>query len=68
MIVKSPTRRNSWKWYGIRSLYRWAAVGRPKNPDESYVKDATLVEERIVLIKARSDEEAMRKAKKEGKT
>lgn len=66
--AKQLCRRSSWKWYGVRSLYRLIALGEPKDPSESYVADATLVEERIVLIKARSDEEALRKAEKEGKT
>lgn len=59
--------RSSWKWYGVRSLYRSVALGEPRNPDASYIPSATLVEERIVLIKARSGKEALRKAKKEGK-
>jgi hypothetical protein len=44
------------------------AFGKPKNPGANYVADATLVEERIVLFKARSVEEVRRKAEKEGKT
>lgn len=66
--AKQLCRLSSWKWYGVRSLYRWVALGRPKNPGEGFVPDATLVEERIVLIRARSDEEALKKAEKEGKT
>jgi hypothetical protein len=65
--AKQLCRHSSWKWYGVRSLYRLVALGKPKDPDASFVPDATLVEERIVLIKARSDEEALRKAEKEGK-
>lgn len=61
------SRRSSWKWYGVRSLYRLVALGRPKNPSASYAPDATLVEERIVLVKARNNEEALRKAETEGK-
>jgi hypothetical protein len=59
--------RSSWKWYGVQSLYRFVALGAPKNPDASFVPDATLVEERIVLIKARCDKEALKKAKEEGR-
>jgi uncharacterized protein DUF4288 len=66
--VKQLCRRSSWKWYGVRSLYRWVALGRPDNPGASFNSEATLVEERIVLFKARSVEEAYRKAKREAKT
>lgn len=59
--------RDSWKWYGVRSLYRLIALGGPKKPDLNYIPGATLVEERIVLVKARSDHEALRKAEKEAK-
>lgn len=61
------SRLSNWKWYAVRSLYRLIALGEPKKPDSSYIPGATLVEERIVLIKARSGEEAQLKAKKEGR-
>jgi hypothetical protein len=65
--AKVRHQRGSWKWYGVRSLYRLAALGEPKHPDSSYIPGATLVEERIVLVKARSGEEALGKAEKAGK-
>lgn len=68
MREKQFCRRGNWKWYSVRSLYRWIALGTPRKPDSSYLAGATLVEERIVLVKARNGEEALKKAEKEGKT
>lgn len=66
--AKPLPRSGNWKWYGVRSLYRWIALGKPKEPDSSYIPGATLVEERIVLVKARSGKEALTRAEKEGRT
>ena len=55
----------SWKWFGVKTLTRWEAIGKPKSIDENFDADATLVEERIVLIKARSFDEAIKKGEKE---
>ena len=41
--------------------YREAPKGSPKGKDERYVKGLTLVEERLVLIRARTGAEAIRK-------
>lgn len=68
MREKQFCRCGNWKWYSVRSLYRWIALGTPKKPDSSHLPGATLVEERIVLVKARSSEEALKKAEKEGLT
>ena len=55
----------SWKWFGVKTLTRWEAIGKPKSIDENFDEDATLVEERIVLIKARSFDEAIKKGEAE---
>ncbi|HQZ82563.1 MAG TPA: DUF4288 domain-containing protein [Pyrinomonadaceae bacterium] len=54
-----------WKWFGVKTLFRWEAIGKRRSVDESYHDDATLVEERIVLIRARSFDEAIKKGEKE---
>ena len=56
-----------WKWFGVKTLVRWEAIGKPKSIDDNYYDEATLVEERIVLIKARNFNEAIKKGKKEAK-
>ncbi len=57
----------SWKWFGVKTLTRWEAIGKPTNIDDNYDEEATLIEERIVLIKARSFDEAINKGEKEAK-
>ena len=57
----------AWNWYAVKSLYRSCAVGRPVAVDRYYDPDATLVEERVVLFRARSFDEAIRKAEAEGR-
>ncbi len=57
----------SWKWFGVKTLTRWEAIGKPKSIDENFDEDATLVEENFFLIKARSFDEATKKGEKEAK-
>lgn len=57
----------SWKWYGVKTLYRTTVVGEPENVDRYYDPEATLVEERVVLFRARSFDEALSKAAKEAR-
>lgn len=53
------------KWFSVKTLYRWDTVDKPQGPDRFYDPDATLLEERVVLIKANSFSEATQKAKQE---
>ena len=57
----------SWKWFGVKTLTRWEAIGKPKSIDKNFDADATLIEERVVLIKARNFDEAIKKGEKEAK-
>ncbi len=57
----------SWKWYGVKTVYRSEAIGTAKWVDADYSDGATLVEERIVLLRARSSDEAIAKAENEAK-
>ncbi len=52
-------------WYGVKTLYRAAPVGRRRGTDRLYSGDVTLVEERVVLVRARNSDEAIRKAGRE---
>lgn len=56
-----------WKWYGVKTVFRTDASGRTKLDVPNDYDDATLVEERVVLIRARSSDEAIRKAEAEAK-
>ena len=55
----------SWKWFGVKTVFRKEAIGKPTYVDASYEAKLTLVEERIVLIRARSFDEAISKAEAE---
>jgi uncharacterized protein DUF4288 len=57
-----------WKWFGVKTVFRTEAHGKPNSLDESYDAEATLVEERVVLIRARSFDEAISKAEAEAQT
>ncbi len=55
-------------WYGVRTLYRITAKGKPKSRDEHYDSDATLVEDRIVLIQAVSFHDAIKQGTKDARS
>jgi|SRR5262245_42940446 len=54
-------------WFGIKTVYRIAPIGRRLGSDSAASGDMTLVEERVVLLKARSGREAIRKAEMEAR-
>ncbi len=57
-----------WAWYGVKTLYRIAARGRAVRKDPDFDPDATLVEERVVLVRARSFDEATDRGEKEARS
>ncbi|MBZ0166031.1 MAG: DUF4288 domain-containing protein, partial [Candidatus Omnitrophica bacterium] len=52
-------------YYAVKTLYRSVCEGRPQRPDRYFDPDATLLEERIQLIKAKNRAEAKKKAEKD---
>ncbi len=54
-------------WYGVKTLYRIHANGKPNRKDAEYQADATLIEERVVLFQAGSSKEAIALAETEAK-
>ena len=56
-----------WAWYAVKTLYRTTATGLPARRDAHLDRNATLVEERVVLVRARSFDEAIRKGEKEAR-
>lgn len=52
-------------WYGVRTLVRLIATGKPKKTDKHFDPMSTLVEDRIVLFRADSFDSAIMKAEKE---
>jgi hypothetical protein len=59
--------KTTWKWYGIKTLQRTEPTGRPIGKDKYFSPSMTLVEERVVLVKARSFEEAIKKGEAEAR-
>jgi Domain of unknown function (DUF4288) len=59
--------RATWKWYGVKTLHRTEVRGRPGGRDAHYSNRMALVEERVVVLRARSFEEAIEKAEAEAK-
>src|SRR5438094_7724381 len=65
-IIRSPLM--SWKWFGARTFYRMTATGRAKMKNLHFDTNSSIVEERIVLIRAQSAKQAVRKGRKEAKS
>jgi hypothetical protein len=57
----------AWKWYGVKTLHRTQPIGRPVGRDKLYARAITLVEERVVILEARSFEEAIRRGEAEAR-
>jgi hypothetical protein len=55
-------------WYGVRTLYRLAAVGTPKSRDRHFDPESTLVEDRVVLFQAIDFDDAIAQGIKEGRS
>lgn len=53
------------KWFAVKTLYRSTAFGLPEKPDLHYDPEATLLEERIVFVRAKNLAEAVAKAERE---
>ena len=59
-MAKKPTR-----WFGVKSLFRLVVSGEPRATDELYQPDGTLIEERVVIVRADSPKKALRKGRRE---
>jgi hypothetical protein len=59
------TRAGKKSWFAVKSLYRSEIVGDPRVVDEDYDPDGTLVEERVILVRADSHKKALQKAEAE---
>ena len=52
------------QWFVVKTFYRTTAEGAPQKPDRYYDPDLTMLEERLLLFKAKNREEAVKKAEK----
>jgi hypothetical protein len=54
-------------WFGVKTLYRTQALGKPAARDRHFDPSLTLVEERVVLVRARNHDDAIRKAEQQAR-
>jgi hypothetical protein len=54
------------RWFAVRTLYRTKALGKPRVASPHYDPDSTNLEERVVLFRARSTEDALKQGRAEG--
>lgn len=53
--------------FAVRTFYRTAPIGRPRQRDQFYLAAVVAVEERIVLFRAKSGKGALKQATAEGR-
>lgn len=53
------------KWFSVKTVYRVVAEGEPTRPDAEFDPSLDLLEERVVLVRAGSYDEAIERAEKE---
>jgi hypothetical protein len=53
-------RETKLTWYGVRTLFRLMAIGKPKAIDRHFDPLSTLVEDRVVLFGADSFDSAIK--------
>lgn len=58
----------AWKWFSAKTVYRTTTRGRAKQIDATYIPRNSLVEERVIVLQARSFDEALRRAEAEART
>ena len=54
-------------WFGVKTLFRTRAIGPPRAVDGAFDKGIVLVEERIVLFRAKGFDEAIARAETEAR-
>ncbi|MFN0121842.1 MAG: DUF4288 domain-containing protein [Blastocatellia bacterium] len=57
----------AWVWYSVKTLFRLEAHGEPEYKTRGYDPNVTLAEERVVLFRARNEDEALKKAEDEAR-
>ena len=66
MAVRRKSKQTV-RWFGVKTLYRTTAQGRPRSIDEHYDPNVTMVEERVLVFRARSFHLAIRAAEREAR-
>ena len=60
-------RSTTQKWFGVKTVFRSRAVGAPRIVTSDFDSKATLVEERIVIVRANTFGQALRAAEREAR-
>lgn len=55
------------RWYGVKTLYRWTAAHPNRLPNDRRLRAAALIEERVVLVKAKGHRQAISLAQSEAR-
>lgn len=63
-----PATTRKLKWFGVKTLFRTAAEGRPEATDSAYDRGMTMVEERVVLYRTSTAEHAIRAAEADARS
>jgi hypothetical protein len=66
MSAKRKRSSEHTKWYAVKTLYRWTAAPSSRLRRSKSLRGATLIEERVVLVRAAGHDEAIARAKVEG--
>ena len=67
MARTKPKPGSRTSWYGVKTLFRTVAVGKPIARDSAFDASVSLVEERVVLFNARGFDAAIVAAEKEAR-
>ena len=67
MYAESVSAKRKMEWFGVRTLFRLVALGKPKSPDQHFDPASTLVEDRVVLFRASDFSDAIRQAEREAR-
>ena len=54
-------------WYAVKTLYRTFTDGFAENPDAAYREEIDMLEERVVLFRAESFDDAIEQAEREAR-
>jgi len=65
MYAQGVAAKSKLTWYGVRTLFRLVAIGKPKAIDGHFDPMSTLVEDRVVLFRADSFDSAIKQAEVE---
>jgi len=55
------------RWFGVKTIYRITAQGKPKIHYKNFNKEAFMIEERVVIFWARDHKNALRRAEREAR-